>query len=176
MYPIASQTVGSGGASSITFNSIPSTFTHLQLRMFVQTNRATYGIDQLRLTINGDTSSTYYAHELYGDGSSASSNTDSNNYILLGNGNSAGTGAGGTFSNVITDILDYTSTNKAKTFRSICGVDINGTIAGYGGRVGLSSASWQNSSTAISSIKIAPDSGTLLNQYTTFQLYGITTA
>ena len=32
-------TVGSGGTASITFSSIPSTYKHLQIRIFGQTNR-----------------------------------------------------------------------------------------------------------------------------------------
>ena len=34
MFPLGAVTVGSAGASSITFSSIPSTYTHLQVRAF----------------------------------------------------------------------------------------------------------------------------------------------
>ena len=62
--------VGSGGVGSITFTSIPTTYTHLQIRGIVQTNRATYGIDEGYLTFNGDSGSNYAYHYMYGDGSS----------------------------------------------------------------------------------------------------------
>ena len=51
---IATVTVGSGGSSSIVFSSIPQTYKHLQIRGFVQTTRATYPADLLKInTING---------------------------------------------------------------------------------------------------------------------------
>jgi hypothetical protein len=170
-YSIATQTVGSGGASSITFSSIPSTYTHLQLRMFTQTNRATYGIDQLSIQFNGVSGTSYSEHFLFGDGSTAQSSGYASQSAIFTNYLS-GTAVGGTFGSWITDILDYTNTNKNKTVRILAGNDINGTIAGYGGYVGLTSGEFY-STNAISSIVIAPGGGTQFNQYSSFALYGI---
>jgi len=108
--------VGSGGAGSITFSSIPNTYTHLQIRGIVQTNRATYGIDEGYLTFNGDSGSNYAYHYMYGDGSSPTAGAaPSVARIATGSGN-FGTTTGGTFGGFICDILDYANTNKNKLF------------------------------------------------------------
>ena len=70
------------------------------------------------------------------------------------------------FSAGVIDILDYASTNKYKTIRTLTGQDRNG--AGTGG---LYSNLWMNSN-AISSVTFSPDSGNWV-QYTQFSLYGI---
>ena len=55
---IASVTVGSGGASSIDFTSIPSTYTDLVVVHSLRgTNAAVY--QQARIQFNGDTASNY---------------------------------------------------------------------------------------------------------------------
>jgi hypothetical protein len=134
---IATVTVGSGGSSSITFSSIPSTYKHLQIRVFAQETRATYGIADISMTFNSDTAANYSVHGFYGDGSGVSqaNNISTQSSITFGEG-TIGTTTGGTFGVAIVDILDYANTNKYKTTRTLTGVDINGTIAGYGGRVG----------------------------------------
>jgi hypothetical protein len=175
-FSIATQTVGSGGASSITFSSIPSTFTHLQLRVFAQTNRGTYGRDEVSMQLgNGsiDTGNNYSWHNVSGDGGSptgvyANSGT-TQNYMKQGE---IGTGVGSNFGALICDILDYANTSKYKTLRTLSGGDINGTIAGYGGTVNLYSGLWQSSS-LINTLFIAPVNGTQFNQYSSFALYGV---
>lgn len=172
---IQTVTVGAGGAASISFTSIPSNYKHLQVRLFGQTNRGTYGIDQMFMRFNGDGSgSTSYAyHNLIGNGSSAvtGSTGTSGSIIAIGEG-SFGTTTGGTFGGGVLDILDYNNANKYKTTRSLTGVDINGTIAGYGGWVTFTSGLYMNTS-AISSITIYPSVGSLITQYSSFALYGI---
>jgi hypothetical protein len=166
---IATVLVGSGGSSPITFTSIPSTYKHLQIRLLAQTNRAA-SVDSLQLNFNSDTGSNYSWHTVQGDGSSASAlGFATQTYARIGDGTIGGaTGSGGYFGVGVIDILDYASTNKNKTIRGLTGVDENGA-----GRVGLGSGLWQNNSTAISSISIAPQGGTLFLQYSQFALYGI---
>jgi len=172
---ISTVTVGSGGSSSISFSSIPSTFSHLQIRYMARDNRATYGIGDLGIQFNSDTTAGHYvSHTLYGDGAAATSAayTSGYNYSYLGVG-TLGTTTGGTFGVGVVDVLNYTSTNINKTVRSISGVDINGTLAGYGGRVALTSGLWMATSlAAITSIVIVSQTGTLQN-YSSFALYGV---
>jgi hypothetical protein len=52
------------------------------------------------------------------------------------------------------------------------GNDINGTVAGYGGSVGLYSGSWRNTN-AITSISFNVSDGSQWQQYSSFALYGI---
>lgn len=170
-FQIATTTLNSA-QSTVTFSNIPATYTHLQLRLFAQDVRATYGITEIRLTINGDSSSIYSQHQLFGDGASATSNATANaTYIILCDG-TIGTSTGGTFGVGITDILDYANTNKFKTIRHIGGVDINGTIAGYGGRAGFSSGVYR-ATTAVTSITLISHSLVNFSANSKFSLYGV---
>ena len=68
---IATVTVGSGGSSSISFSSIPSTYKHLQVRCIARSSRTQnsgYGV----IRFNSDTGTNYSYHSLAGDGASAS--------------------------------------------------------------------------------------------------------
>jgi hypothetical protein len=170
---IATVTVGSGGSSSISFTSIPSTYKHLQVRFIARTNRGTYGFDDLKYNFNSDTGANYTYHELWGNGSSANAAADINfNYALLFN--AAGTSVSGTwYGSGITDILDYGDTNKFKTMRTLNGIDFNGAApGGLDGRVNLASNLWRSTS-AITRIDIASGTGNTLQQYSSFALYGI---
>ena len=174
---IATVTVGSGGSSTVSFTSIPSTFAHLQIRCFAQTNRATFGIDELRIRFNSDTGSNYAMHNLYGDGSSVTSDGDASVTGMRTKGTiGTSTGNSGLVWGVdIVDILDYADGNKYKTIRRLTGVDLNGTVGGAGGRVGLASGLWQNTN-AVTSIDITPVNGSSITQYSHFALYGIKSA
>ena len=171
---IATYTVSSTD-TTLTFSSIPATYTHLQVRAFVQQTRATYGIGQLYYRFNADTGSNYANQYIYGDGSTTTGSTGFSQTYYMDNAGTYAANAGGTivsiFGTGVTDIFDYANTSKYKTMRSLSGVDLNGTVGGLGGRVGLSGGLWMNTN-AISSITILP-SETNFRQYTKFALYGI---
>ena len=157
---IATVTAGSGGSATITFSSIPATYKHLQIRAISKgagsTSNATF-------QFNGDTGTNYSYHILYGNGSSgAAVGGGSNAFIYLGT-QSVTTN---TFSTEIIDILDYSSTNKNKTVRALCGYENNSA-----GEIGIFSGAWFNSSTAISSVTFSLSSN--FQQYSSFALYGI---
>lgn len=160
---IATVTVGSGGSSLITFSSIPQTYTHLQLRCSVGLN----AVADYVMRFNSDSAGNYRQHNLFGDGSSA----QTYNY---GNGETyisfafpyQGLNSSTSFAANVTDILDYTNTNKNKVSRSLLGIDRNGS-----GQVALESGIWLNTS-AITRIDIIPGTSSFL-QYSSFALYGI---
>lgn len=163
---IATTTVGVGGQATITFSSIPSTYTHLQIRCMAQTNRGSVSYDGGKTTFNGDTASNYSSHTLVGTGATATSGSLLTTYMQLpwvGFGTTTGSNWGGT----IIDILDYANTSKFKTVRALGGADGNGS-----GYVTLTSGNWRSTS-AITSISITPDGGTTFSQYSSFALYGI---
>jgi hypothetical protein len=168
---IATTTVGSGGSASVTFSSIPATYTHLQIRVLAQNDRATYGFDSINFTFNSVGGTSYANHSLRGDGSSAVSDGSIND-ASIGAPRAIGTTTGGTFGGVIIDVLDYANTSKFKTTRTLAGVDVNGTVGGLGGAVGLSSGLFKDT-TAISSIIFTPGSASTFSQYSSFALYGI---
>jgi len=147
--------------SSIVFNAIPQTYTHLQIRAF---GECASGDGNINLYINGETSandSKYYRHFLYGNGSSA----------VAGSGTGSGmvpsywpdTTHFGVF---VQDILDYSNTHKNKTSRALGGQDGNGS-----GYVLLYSAQWMDT-TAISTLTYSANGGSFAAG-TTFALYGI---
>ena len=170
---IATTTV-STAVSSITFSSIPSTYRHLQIRLFAQTNRGTYGRDSLKMIFNSDSGANYADHALYGDGGSAGAGASvSNTYMGIGTIGTSAVLSSLMFGVRVIDVLDYANISKYKTVRSIGGLDMNGTgTGGIGGLVDLNSGLWQ-STTAVNSITFAPAVGTTFNQYTSAALYGV---
>lgn len=168
---ISTVTVGAGGSATVSFTSIGGTYKHLQLRHSCITNRGTYAIEDLKVNFNSDTGANYSYHLLRGNGSTAVSGAAANaSFIYLDV--ASGTSVSNFFGVGVTDILDYSNTNKYKTTRSLTGIDTNGSVAGEFGRVALQSGSWRNTA-AITSIVIAPLNGTQFNQYSSFALYGV---
>jgi len=148
--------------TSVTFTSIPSTFTHLQIRMTTKDNT---GLASQSIRINGDSGANYAWNRLIGEGSAASSTAGSSDTKAIIGISDAQFGSG------IMDFLDYKNTNKYKTIRSFSGFDNNGT-----GWIGLWSGLWMNTA-AITDIQIM--TGLLSQswtQYSTFALYGIKVA
>jgi hypothetical protein len=168
---ISTVTVGATSVANIEFTSIPATYVHLQIRCFVQADRATYGISDGTLQFNSDTATNYSWHNLKGTGSTVTATASASQTWMNVADGMWGTNTGGTFGAGIIDVLDYANTSKYKTIRTLSGVDINGTIAGYGGWLGLTSGNWRNTN-AVTSIKIIAGSGNFL-QYSSFVLYGI---
>ena len=168
---IATVTVGAGGAASVTFSSIPSTFTHLQIRGIMRDQRATYGNSGSSYSFNGDNANNYSWHSMQGDGSTATARNATTTYRMATNSGAASGAPSNTFGAIIVDILDYANTSKFKTARALSGVDINGTVSGYGGVIELVSGNWRSTS-AITSITITPENPNYV-QYSQFALYGI---
>jgi hypothetical protein len=163
---IATTIVGSGGSASVSFNSIPQTYTHLQIRGIGKSAGAS---DSLDLTFNGDVGSSQYTyHALYGNGSSAGSENNRpranipTTITLVPSSDTNIFGAG------IIDILDYTNTNKYTTVRIFAGQNVNSTS---GEAIFLTSGLWMSTS-AVTSITLTGRSGNI-GQYSHFALYGI---
>lgn len=162
---IATVNVGSGGQSTITFSSIPSTYKHLQIRASILPS-ATFG-GSMNLRTNGDATNNYSSHYLHGTGSSvvAGGNT-LNASIPVG----IGIQLSGVRGVAIIDILDYNSTNKYKTVKSFSAAENNSTS----GVVTLQSGALfaANGLAAVSSLTFALQSANFLEN-STIALYGI---
>jgi len=166
---IATTTVGAGGTSSITFSSIPSTYTHLQIRGIGRTNRSANG-DYSLVRLNSDSStSNYTSHYLQGNGSSAASGAYVQSFAggLWSRWGAASDGSS-IFGAGVMDILDYANTSKYKTLRDLGGLETNTSNS----QINFESTMWLSTS-AITSITIVPGAGTSWDQYTQFALYGI---
>ena len=165
---IATVTVGSGGSSSITFSSIPSTYKHLQIRGIAKSNRTGSARNDLLIKLNGS-SSSYAHHQLYGNGTSAAAlGTASTTNGIAGINVVPSADYTSQFGTTIIDILEYTSTNINKTIRALSGTDNNG--AGF---VSLNSSLWYATPAAVTSIDLTIDGSYNFVQYSSFALYGI---
>ena len=164
---IATVTVGSGGTATITFSSIPATYTHLQVRGIARTNRSGSNQDAIRYRFNSDSGSNYTLHYLLGNGSAASAGASTSNTSGFMDGFTESDNLAGAFGGFILDILDYANTNKYKTSRALSGREDNTS-----GAIWLESTLWTNTA-AITSIVLTPNSGTSIDQYSSFALYGI---
>ena len=159
---IATTTVGAGGTSSITFSSIPSTYTHLQLRGIVRGGSEVGVI----AAFNG---SGGQGHILYGRGTTSSAGSFQETAgIPIGVTPNSGNNAAD-FGSFVADILDYANTSKYKTTRSLAGIEITGSGNSY---VFFQSGLWQ-STNAISSIVLTLNGGASFAQHSQIALYGI---
>jgi flagellin len=169
---ISTTTVGAGGAATVTFSSISSAYSHLQIRVMARCSAAGSDREGISIMMNSDNTANYAAHFLINTGAAASSSGASG---YTGSGNNAGgssiitgaTSAANIFGVTIIDILDYANTNKNKVTRSLNGQDQNNTS----GRLGLTSGLWLSTS-AITSLTFTPTGGSF-TQYSSFALYGI---
>ena len=88
---IATVNVGSGGASTVSFSSIPSTYKHLQVRLIA---RGDYpgNNDNIVMYFNSDSATTNYTdHRLRGDGASVYANGTTNFQVIANVTFTAGT-------------------------------------------------------------------------------------
>lgn len=163
--PIATQTLGST-TSSVTFSSIPSTYTDLVLVL------GSLGMNSAgsagKLTFNGDTATNYSNTILYGTGSTTGSFRESNANNIRIYGGAVGMTANNNNDTVIVQIQNYSNTTTNKTVLTRCNISSGEVDA----MVGL----WR-STAAINSLTVISYNGT--DRFTvgsTFTLYGIAAA
>ena len=163
---IATVTVGSGGTASIDFSSIPSTFTDLCLK--VSARYSASGPWDMRMTFNGNTSSTYSMRSINAAGSGTPSSASESAQASTWLGGLQGVTTS-TFNNMELYIPNYASTTSAKSISTDNVNEANQTDA----RSFLIAGLWNPATqAAISSLSISVSSGTF-TQYSTATLYGI---
>ena len=161
---IASSTVGSGGAATIAFTTIPQTYTDLLLKISGRTANA--DVDDFALIkFNADTGSNYPYKQLRGNGSSATSNdgTLTSAALVRLNGD---TSTASTFASNDIYIPNYTGSTQKSA--SADGVSENNATAAT---ASLWAALWTGT-VAITDLTITPNGGNF-SQYSTAYLYGI---
>lgn len=163
-YDLLESEVLTGSQSSITFSSLGSysAYQHLQLRITARGNPG-IGFTELNLQFNNDTSSSYAFHRLRANGSvveatGATTQSDMNFGYLGGNEGSS------IFSQVVADILDFSSSNKTTTVRSISAFDDDEMALFSGGYF---------STDPITEIDIIPDAGSDFLTGSRFSIYGL---
>jgi hypothetical protein len=161
---IASSTVGSGGVSSVTFSSIPSTYTDLIVKMTCRFDQP-YDAANLNIRFNGDSAANYSTRRLKGTGSAAQSDNTSAATQMVFNYGAGNNLTANTFNNGEMYIPNYTSSNYKSVSSDV--VTENNATAAY---TVLQAGLWSNTA-AITSIAIGSDGNWV--QYSTFYLYGI---
>jgi len=155
-------TVGSGGAATIDFTSIPATFTDLCLKFSLRYgDYASWNYAYVQLNSTAGTTRT-----LIGSGSSASSYSVGSSLridYVAGTGQTAST-----FSNGELYIPNYTSSN-AKSVSLDHAAENNATAAYAEIVAGL----FSTVTSAVTSVSLLTDSGLKFAQYSTASLYGI---
>ena len=164
---IASSTVGAGGASSIDFTSIPSTYTDLVIKYSLRSSSTTDDYLGVKLSFNSSTTS-FTIRQVTGTGSTASSSNYSTNnpsgYMQ------AGLTTASTFASGDIYIPNYAgSTNKSFSTDSVA--ENNAATANL---LSLLAGLWSNTA-AITSISLTPATGNFV-QYSTAYLYGVKNA
>ena len=156
-YTLIDKTTLGSTANYIEFTSIPSTYTDIVLVASLRTNRAALN-DEATLQLN---STSISGKRLYGDGSSAASDSTPNMLPPAANATS------NTFGNFAIYIPNYASTTAYKSI-SIDAVMENNATGSYSTLIaGLYSAN-----TAVSSVKITSVNGSFIANSSVY-LYGI---
>ena len=159
--PIATTTLGSA-ASSVTFSSIPSTYTDLIL---VTSVAFTAAGDTFYMQFNGTGGTAYSSTYLTGDGSSATSSRRTSTNAVYDKGSPSTNTSN--FNVYIFNIQNYANTT---TYKTVLG-RYNQVDAQVVGAVSL----WQNTA-AINQILFGEASGNNWRVGSTFTLYGIKAA
>lgn len=160
---IQTVTVGSGGAATINFTSIPQTYTDLKLVYSARIARTGQNADDVLLSFNTLTT-TFTNTYVYGNGASAVSGTTP---VRYGGILPATTATASVFGNSEVYIPNYTSANN-KSF-SVDSVSENNAATAY--QI-LVAGLWSNTS-VITGITLTPANGTAFDQYSSATLYGI---
>jgi hypothetical protein len=168
-------TISAGGQTQVAFTSIPSTYSHLQLRMMVRSTINTGGYNQATvvLRINGAAirGGIYAFHELTGNGSTAASGGTVSSQEAYGVAVPTANIASNVFGVSTIDFLDYANTNKYKTWRGITGWDDNSSLGFAKTFSGI-----MLETNAISSMYFSTDYNFAWASGTVFALYGIKSA
>ena len=161
---IASNTLSSS-AASVTFSSIPNTYTDLVVKASVRMT-VVGNFDELYLQFNSSTAAIHSRTDLYGNGTSAFSGRDSSrDYISLWYAN-ASSSTTSTFTNIEYYIPSYTA-NQNKPVGISSASEANATLAYINATAGLF-----RSTSEITTIKIYPISANFASD-SSFWLYGI---
>ena len=165
-YTLISSNVLTSSAASVTFSSIPATYTDLVVRASIRSDRSAVE-DWLFIKFNGLTTNRSYTR-LTGSGSAAASGRSTTG-IVLGEINAA-TATANTFSNQEIYIPSYTASQN-KPMSGI-GMQEDNAAAAY---MMASAGLWSNTS-AITEINLYPETGPNFVSGSSFYLYGISNA
>lgn len=152
--PISTQTLGTAVAS-VTFSSIPATYTDLVLVF----NGTSASAQFMELRFNGDTATNYSQTRLTGNGTSASSDRTSTQDVMQ---------VGNLHTDQTINIIQVMNYSNATTYKTVL-CRSNNAGAQVSARVGL----WRKTPEAITTILVRPAGGANFSIGGVFTLYGI---
>jgi hypothetical protein len=167
-YTLISSNVLTSSAASVTFSSIPSTYTDLVLRLSARSTRVATS-NNLEMRLNADSSALYSYTYIYGTGSTAYSSRGSASTETYVSTLNAANSTANTFTSAEIYIPSYTA-SQSKPIGSISAFENNSAttweLDGY--------AHLYRSNTAISSITLYSGLGSFnFDTGSSFYLYGI---
>lgn len=159
---IQTVTVGSGGAATIDFTSIPQTYTDLAIQFSSKTSRAA---TQANLAIQFNSSSSNLSSKfLYGIDAAVTGFTNASAIDFGSTGNTTTS----LFGSAFIYIPNYTSSNNKNV-----SIDSTGESNDANLFIRITSGIWANSAAITSVTLLLRDAATTFNQYTSATLYGI---
>jgi hypothetical protein len=163
---IATTTVGSSGTTStVTFNSIPASWTDLRLVVAVSATGSNGA--SLKLTFNNVTTTTYSMATMWGDGSSGQNSRFETSLPFIYPNYTTGTSSA--YPSLYTfDILSYRNSIVKPVLFSSCDNRLSS------GAIGIGAARWSGTS-AITRIDVVTNN-TTFNAGSTITLFGIKAA
>jgi hypothetical protein len=168
-YTLISSNVLTGSAASVTFSSIPATYTDLVVRASARSNFANT-IELMLITINANSGSLYSMTAIYGSQTAVTTDRDSGtslNFDPIGAANNTAN----TFGNYELYIPSYLASQNKPV--STSAVTENNSA---GNNRAQANAGLFRSTAAITSLSFAPRYGTNLVSGSSFYLYGISNA
>jgi hypothetical protein len=163
-YELIESSILTTSTSSVTFSSIPSDYKHLQLRIVYRGANAGNGLTS-QLRFNSDSGSNYAYHRLQGDGSTVVSSAFTSQTEIDLPAQTANGATASSFGGAVVDILDYASTSKNTTVRTL------GGRASTSSGIDLRSGLWINTA-AVTSVFIGSYTLNFMSG-SRFSLYGI---
>jgi len=168
-YTLISSNVLSSSAASVTFSSIPATYTDLVLKYSSRHDSAS-SISQSAITFNGSSAANYSETVVYGKSVSAASGSQSGSSQIDFMYDDANSATANTFSNTELYIPNYTvSANKPMSW---FGVTENNATTNNSAMIVANASLWRDNS-AITSITILALASRNFLTGSSFYLYGI---
>jgi len=167
-YTLISSNVLSSSAATVSFTSIPATYTDLVVRFSARTDRAAAQRDIL-ISFNG-TTANYSTTIVFGNGSGTGSTRNSSAYYMWFGTVSGETVTANTFASGESYIPNYLASTSKPLSSFVVNEDNAASISYVGAWAGLN-----GNTAAVSSLTIQPDGNNFVSG-SSFYLYGISNA
>jgi hypothetical protein len=168
--PIATVSISGSSTSTISFTSIPQTYTDLFCIVNGRNSYAPITVSQIIPQFNIDGTGNYSYTILRANGSTTTSARSNNSNFTYGGSLSSAGAPANIFGSCYFHILNYSNTTTFKNLLCRSSADLNGS-----GELDVAISTWRNTA-AINAVTFGQSFGTAYVAGTTATLYGITAA